>query len=77
MSWSWKLGRIAGIDVFVHATFLILLLWVALSEYLSDGSAAAAATAVPDGGDGVDVTRYKVEVTRYEDDNPARLRARP
>jgi hypothetical protein len=42
MSWSWKLGRIAGIDVFVHATFLILLLWVALSEYLSDGSAAAA-----------------------------------
>src|SRR5512145_258733 len=34
MKWSWKIGRIAGIDVFVHATFLILLGWVALSHYL-------------------------------------------
>jgi hypothetical protein len=31
---------------FIHATFLILLLWVALSDYLSDGSAAAAASGV-------------------------------
>ena len=34
MKWSWKVGRIAGIEVFVHATFLILLGWVALSHYL-------------------------------------------
>jgi len=34
MKWSWKIGRIAGIEVFVHATFLILLGWVALSHYL-------------------------------------------
>jgi Zn-dependent protease/CBS domain-containing protein len=46
MGWSWKLGRIAGIDVFVHATFLFLLAWVALSDYLSGGSAAAAANGV-------------------------------
>ena len=32
MKWSWKLGRIAGIDIHVHATFLLLLAWVALTE---------------------------------------------
>jgi Zn-dependent protease/CBS domain-containing protein len=46
MSWSWKLGRIAGIDVFVHATFVILLAWVALVEYLPSGSVTAAADGV-------------------------------
>jgi Zn-dependent protease len=34
MSWSWKLGRVAGIDIHVHVTFLILLAWVGLSYYL-------------------------------------------
>lgn len=33
MKWSWKLGRFAGIDVRVHATFLILLAWVAFASY--------------------------------------------
>ncbi len=28
---GWKLGRAAGIDVFVHWTFMLLLAWVALS----------------------------------------------
>ncbi|HEY7520626.1 MAG TPA: site-2 protease family protein [Methylomirabilota bacterium] len=32
--WSWKLGRIAGIDVYMHGTFLILLTWVGVSHYL-------------------------------------------
>ena len=30
MNWSWRIGRIAGIDVYVHSTFLLLLGWVAL-----------------------------------------------
>ena len=30
MKWQWKLGRFAGIDVFVHATFL-LLMWITRS----------------------------------------------
>ncbi len=34
MKWSWKLGRVFGIDLFIHATFLLLLAWVALSTYL-------------------------------------------
>src|SRR4051794_31411954 len=25
MAWSWRIGRIAGIDLYVHGTFLILL----------------------------------------------------
>jgi Zn-dependent protease/predicted transcriptional regulator len=33
MSWSWRIGRIAGIDIFVHFTFLILVAWFALSHY--------------------------------------------
>ena len=32
--WSWKLGRVAGIDVYMHGTFLVLLAWVAVSHYL-------------------------------------------
>jgi Zn-dependent protease len=34
MKASWKIGRVAGIDVYAHATFLILLGWVGLSHYL-------------------------------------------
>ena len=34
MKWSWKLGRLAGIDVFMHVTFLLLLVWVGLNYYL-------------------------------------------
>jgi len=33
MKSSWRIGRIAGIDVHLHFTFLILLGWVALSHY--------------------------------------------
>ncbi len=32
MKWSWRLGKIAGIDVFVHWTFLLLLGWIFLSH---------------------------------------------
>jgi Zn-dependent protease/CBS domain-containing protein len=28
MSWSWRLGRVAGIPIYVHWTFLILIAWV-------------------------------------------------
>jgi Zn-dependent protease len=35
MKWSWRIGRIAGIDVYMHATFLILLAWVGISHYVA------------------------------------------
>ena len=34
MRWQWKLGRFAGIDVYVHATFLLLIGWVAYNYWL-------------------------------------------
>lgn len=42
MKWSWRVGSIAGIALYVHATFLLLLAWIAIGEYQSSGSAAAA-----------------------------------
>ena len=44
--WSWKLGRVAGIDVYMHGTFLILLAWVGVSHYLQRHSLADAGTGV-------------------------------
>ncbi len=35
MSGSWRIGRIAGIDVFVHPTFLLLLVWVIVTNYVA------------------------------------------
>lgn len=34
MGWSWRLGRITGIDIYMHATFLLLLFWVGFVSYL-------------------------------------------
>ena len=42
MKWSWRIGRLAGIELRVHATFLILLAWLALLFYRSAGPAGAA-----------------------------------
>lgn len=33
MKWSWKLGAIGGIGVYLHATFLLLLAWVGFEHY--------------------------------------------
>ena len=41
MKWSFKLIRLAGIDVYVHATFFILILWIGLSYWQVEGSLAA------------------------------------
>jgi Zn-dependent protease len=34
MSWSWRVGRLAGIPLFIHWTFLILIAWVVLAHWL-------------------------------------------
>ena len=40
MRWQWKLGTFAGIDVFVHATFLLLIGWIGYSHWLQYGTVA-------------------------------------
>jgi len=40
MKWSWKLGTFTGIRVYVHATFLLLLGWIAFSHWLQYRSLA-------------------------------------
>jgi Zn-dependent protease len=42
MKWSLRLGTWAGVAVYVHATFLILLAWVALVHWSIDQSVRAA-----------------------------------
>lgn len=42
MKWSWRVGSIAGIALYLHATFLLLLAWVAIGEYQTSRSAGAA-----------------------------------
>jgi hypothetical protein len=44
--WSWKLGRVAGTDVYTHGTFLILLAWVGVSDYLQRHQLADAGAGV-------------------------------
>jgi Zn-dependent protease len=42
MPCSLRLGRIAGIDVRVHATFFLLLVWIAVGYHVEGGPGAAA-----------------------------------
>ena len=41
MKWQRKIARIAGIDVYMHATFLLLIGWVALSHWTGQQSWSA------------------------------------
>lgn len=34
MKWSWKLGTFAGIDVFIHTTFLLIIGWVGFTYWM-------------------------------------------
>lgn len=46
MKWAARIGTFAGIGVYVHATFLILVAWVALAHWQADRSVAAAIAGV-------------------------------
>jgi Zn-dependent protease len=46
MRWAWKVGNFAGIDLRVHATFLLLLLWVVLAEGFAGRSLQAVLSGV-------------------------------
>jgi Zn-dependent protease/CBS domain-containing protein len=42
MRWSWKIGRIAGIDVYIHATFWLLILFIVFAYWMQGHSVATA-----------------------------------
>ncbi|HOM82761.1 MAG TPA: site-2 protease family protein [Armatimonadota bacterium] len=46
MKWSWRVGQIAGIGVHIHATFFLLVGWVALSHWTREQTAGAAISGV-------------------------------
>lgn len=42
LKWSWRVGEYAGIGVYIHATFLLLLAWVAGSYWVASRDVNAA-----------------------------------
>jgi Zn-dependent protease/predicted transcriptional regulator len=41
MRWSYSIGRVAGTEIKVHVTFLLLLAWLAVQAYTTGGASAA------------------------------------
>src|SRR5881275_3261590 len=46
MGWSLPIFRVAGIQLRIHITFLLLIAWLAFSYYAQSGSAAAASRVI-------------------------------
>jgi Zn-dependent protease/CBS domain-containing protein len=46
MSWSLPIVRIAGIQLRIHITFLLIIVWLAFGYYAEGGSAAAASRVI-------------------------------
>jgi Zn-dependent protease/predicted transcriptional regulator len=46
MRWAWKVGRLFGIEIKIHATFLLILLWVGLAHWLTERDPFAALSGI-------------------------------
>ncbi|MBP1603835.1 MAG: Peptidase, partial [Acidobacteria bacterium] len=46
MPWSWRLGTVSGIPIYLHGTFLLLIAIVGLSDWAREQSAVAAGAGV-------------------------------
>ena len=44
--WAWRIARIAGIDVYIHLTFLIIVGWIGMSFWVASGTVLAAVEGV-------------------------------
>src|SRR5882757_2052006 len=81
---SWKLGRFAGIDVYLHPTFLLLLAYFAFSDdglgSLSMVIAAFTCVLLHEYGHALTARRFGIEtedITLYPIGGVARLRRMP
>lgn len=45
MKSRWKIARVAGIDIYLHATFPLLVVWIAIYRYSQSGTLGSAGTA--------------------------------
>lgn len=80
MSLSWKLGRIAGIDVFLHPTFLLLLLLPGVAEHLPLVLAAFGCVLLHEFGHALTARRFGIgtaDITLYPIGGVARLTRMP
>ena len=46
MKWSIKLGRVAGVDVYAHATFAILIAWIGAASWAQQETLSAVFSAI-------------------------------
>jgi len=46
MRWSWRIGRLAGIDIYIHATFLLLILFILFINWQQGKNLATALSGV-------------------------------
>ena len=46
MKWSWKIGRLLGIDVYMHVTFLLLIAFVGFSHWLEEQTLSAVVSGI-------------------------------
>lgn len=46
MKWSWKLGEFAGIGVYVHTTFFLIIIWIAVAHWVQGASLAMMLSAI-------------------------------
>lgn len=41
MRWAWRVGKLAGIELKIHVTFLIILIWVGVAHWRAEGTREA------------------------------------
>ncbi|HEX5483455.1 MAG TPA: site-2 protease family protein [Terriglobia bacterium] len=46
MRWSWKIGRLAGINVYMHVTFLLLILFILVVDWMNGHNLATTLTGI-------------------------------
>ena len=67
MKWSWKLGEFAGIGVYVHATFFLIIIWIAVAHWVQGASLAMMLSAIAF----ILVERFRISIAinRHENDD--------